>query len=108
MNRQLQSFIRLLERKYISAERETRPVDLAEKTFFFAMDAIGDVSMGAPFGYVEKDKDLYDFNKINTATMPVMTLVSALPWLIDIAHKWPFRLVLPKETDHYGFGRLME
>lgn len=107
MNRQLLSFIRLIDQKYISTEAEIRSLDLAEKVQFFALDAIGDVSMGAPFGYLEKDEDLYDFNKINAATLPVMGVISVMPWLINIAHKWPFRLVLPKETDHYGFGRLM-
>lgn len=100
-------FISLLERKYLSSDRETKPVDFAEKSQFFALDAIGDVSLGEPFGYLTRDDDLYDYNKINTATMPVMNIVSVLPWLTDLPHRWPLTIVLPKESDNYGFGRLM-
>lgn len=107
MDRQLRKFLDLLDRKYISTETQTRPLDLAEKTLFFALDAIGDISMGAAFGYLEKDEDLYDFNKINAETVPVMGVMSVIPWLIKLVHRWPLRLVLPKETDHFGFGRLM-
>lgn len=107
MDRQLLAFVDLLKRKYVSTDWQTRPVDLAEKTQFFALDAIGDVSMGAPFGYLAYDEDLYQYNEINESSLPVMNMVSVLPWLTKIVHKWPLRLLLPKEGDQVGFGRLM-
>jgi hypothetical protein len=107
MDRQLLNFIKLLDRKYISNDTETLPVDLAEKTQFFALDAIGDVSLGKPFGYLERDEDLYNYNEINTSSLPVMNVVSVLPWLTQIAHRWPLCLLLPREGDQVGFGRLM-
>ncbi|KAH6900409.1 cytochrome P450 [Thelonectria olida] len=107
MDRQLLNFIKLLDRKYISSDAETRLVDLAEKTQFFALDAIGDVSLGKPFGYLERDEDLYNYNKINTSSLPVMNVVSVLPWLTQIVHRWPLCLLLPREGDQVGFGRLM-
>jgi hypothetical protein len=107
MNRQLLSFIDLLERKYVSSGSDVRPFDMAEKTQFFALDAIGDISLGQPFGYLDKDEDLYQYNEINTTSLPLMNVVSVMPALANIVHTWPLRLLLPKEGDQVGFGRLM-
>ncbi|PTB55260.1 hypothetical protein M431DRAFT_520506 [Trichoderma harzianum CBS 226.95] len=107
MDRQLLSFISLLERKYVSSGSDVRPVDMAEKTQFFALDAIGDISLGQPFGYLEKDQDLYQYNEINTTSLPMMNVVSVMPSLANLVHMWPLRLLLPKEGDQVGFGRLM-
>ncbi|OAA62127.1 Cytochrome P450 [Cordyceps fumosorosea ARSEF 2679] len=107
MDRQIRNFVKMLETKYISTDSETRPVDMAEKTQFLALDIIGDISIGKPFGYLEQDRDLFNYNEINLSSLPIMTFVSVLPGITDILHKWPFRLALPKEGDQVGFGRLM-
>ncbi|KAI8688953.1 hypothetical protein NCS55_00150600 [Fusarium keratoplasticum] len=107
LDRQLLNFIALLDRKYTSAPGETRPVDLAEKTQFFALDAIGDVSFGEPFGYLTQDEDLYHYNEINASSLSAMDIVSVYPWLTKIVHRWPLKLLLPREGDQVGFGRLM-
>ncbi|KAJ3514671.1 hypothetical protein NM208_g15042 [Fusarium decemcellulare] len=107
IDRQLLSFIALIDRKYLSSASETQPVDLAEKTQFFALDAIGDVSFGEPFGYLTQDEDLYRYNEINVSSLSAMNVVSVYPWLTRIVHRWPFNLLLPREQDQVGFGRLM-
>ncbi|KAF4980148.1 hypothetical protein FZEAL_3767 [Fusarium zealandicum] len=107
IDRQLLNFIALIERKYTSTVTETRPVDMAEKTQFFALDAIGDVSFGEPFGYLTQDEDLYSYNEINVSSLSVMNIVSVYPWLTKIVHRWPFNTLLPREEDQVGFGRLM-
>lgn len=107
IDRQLLNFIRLIDRKYISTTSESRPVDFAEKSQFFALDVIGDVSFGEPFGYLSKDEDLYNYNDINASSLPVMNMVSVYPWLGRIVHRWPLSMLLPKEEDQVGFGRLM-
>lgn len=107
MDRQIANFILMLETKYTSTDSQIRPVDMAEKTQFLALDIIGDISVGEPFGYLQQDRDLYNYNEINMSSLPIMTLVSVLPGITDILHKWPFRLALPKEGDQVGFGRLM-
>ncbi|KAM0292219.1 hypothetical protein ACHAO9_003192 [Fusarium lateritium] len=107
IDRQLLNFIRLIDRKYMSTTSESRPVDFAEKTQFFALDVIGDVSFGEPFGYLSKDEDLYNYNEINASSLPVMNMVSVYPWLGRIVHRWPLSLLLPREEDQVGFGRLM-
>lgn len=107
IDRQLLNFIRLIDRKYLSTTSEFRSVDFAEKTQFFALDVIGDVSFGEPFGYLSKDEDLYNYNEINASSLPVMNIVSVYPWLGTIVHRWPLSMLLPREEDQVGFGRLM-
>ncbi|KAF9767390.1 hypothetical protein IL306_000060 [Fusarium sp. DS 682] len=107
IDRQLLNFISLIDRKYLSTTSESRPFDLAEKTQFFALDVISDVSFGEPFGYLTKDKDLFQYNEINASSLPVMNIVSVYPRLGRIAHRWPLSLLLPREEDQVGFGRLM-
>ncbi|KAG9507987.1 hypothetical protein J7337_001544 [Fusarium musae] len=99
INRQLLNFISLIDRKYLSTTSESRPLDLAEKTQFFALDVIGDVSFGEPFGYLTKDEDLYQYNEINASSLPVLNLVSVYPWLGRVVHQWPLNLLLPREED---------
>ena len=82
-------------------------MDLAEKTQLFALVAIGDISLGAPFGYLYEDKDLYNYNEINASSLSVLNVISVLPWLTKIVHRWPLSLALPRECDQVGFGRLM-
>lgn len=108
MDRQIQNFVTMLETKYTSAESEIRPVDMAEKIQFLALDIIGDISLGKPFGYLKQDRDLYNFNEINMSSLPILTFVSILPGIADVIHTWPFRLALPKEGDQVGFGRLLK
>ncbi|KAF5558637.1 pisatin demethylase (cytochrome P450) [Fusarium mexicanum] len=107
IDRQLLNFISLIDQKYLSTTSESRPLDLAEKTQFFALDVIGDVSFGEPFGYLTKDEDLFQYNEINASSLPVMNMASVYPWLGKVVHRWPLSLLLPREQDQVGFGRLM-
>lgn len=107
MDRQTLNFMDLLERKYVSTARDTRPFDLPEKTQFIALDAIGDISLGSSFGYLTNDEDLLDCNRINASSLLVINIVPVLPWLARIVHQWPLRLAMPREGDQVGFGRLM-
>ncbi|KAH7196656.1 cytochrome P450 [Fusarium flagelliforme] len=107
IDRQLLNFMSLIDRKYLSSTSKSTPLDFAEKTQFFALDVIGDVSFGEPFGYLSQDEDLYQYNEINESSLPVMNIVSVYPWLGRIVHRWPLSLLLPREEDQVGFGRLM-
>ncbi|KAF4878426.1 Cytochrome P450 monooxygenase lolP1 [Colletotrichum siamense] len=107
IDRQLMNFVQLIDQHYVSTDAEFRPLDLAEKTQYFALDAIGDISFGGAFGFLAEDRDLFRYIEINESSLPIMNVVSVLPWLGRLVHKWPFRLMLPTENDQIGFGRLM-
>ncbi|KAH8892633.1 cytochrome P450 [Thozetella sp. PMI_491] len=107
IDRQMAKLIELFERKYLSTSKEHRPFDFTEKSQFFALDVMGDLGFGHPFGYLSEDKDLHDFLQINASAQPVMNFLSTMPWLTNILHRWPLCLALPKEGDQVGYGRLM-
>ncbi|KAI1125283.1 cytochrome P450 [Nemania abortiva] len=107
IDRQLLGLVNLIEAKYLSTATEYRPVQFFQKVSFFALDVIGDLSFGGAFGYLSQDADLFQYHKINDESLPLMNIVSTLPWLASIIYKWPFSKLLPAEGDRVGFGRLM-
>ncbi|KAF2969724.1 hypothetical protein GQX73_g3801 [Xylaria multiplex] len=107
IDRQILALINLIDGKYISTETEYHPVQFFQKVSFFALDVIGDISFGGPFGYLSQDIDLYQYHQINDESLPLMNIMATMPWLANIIHKWPFSMMLPTEGDRVGFGRLM-
>ena len=97
----------LLDSKYCSTSTEYRPLQFFQKVSFFALDVIGDISFGEAFGFLSQDRDLYRYHEITDGSLPVMNVMSTMPWLINYLHRWPLNSFLPKEDDHIGFGRLM-
>ncbi|CAJ2499709.1 Uu.00g025620.m01.CDS01 [Anthostomella pinea] len=107
IDRQILEFVKLIDDKYLSTPTEYRPVQFFQKVSFFALDVIGDISFGTAFGYLSQDEDLYRYHEINDEALPVMNIMSTMPWLASFLYKWPFNTMLPKEGDRVGFGRLM-
>ncbi|KAJ8128706.1 hypothetical protein O1611_g4928 [Lasiodiplodia mahajangana] len=107
IDRQILGLVNLIEAKYLSTATEYRPVQFFQKVSFFALDVIGDISFGGAFGYLSQDADLYQYHKISDESLPLVNIVSTLPWLANIIYKWPFSKLLPAEGDRVGFGRLM-
>ncbi|KAI1338852.1 cytochrome P450 [Xylariaceae sp. FL0016] len=107
IDRQILELTKLIDDKYISTANDYRPVQFFEKISYFALDVIGDITYGDAFGYLREDRDLYRYNEINESSMPIMSVIAAMPWLAAFLYKWPFKLMLPKEGDQVGFGQLM-
>ncbi|KAG5803877.1 hypothetical protein H9Q74_011296 [Fusarium xylarioides] len=96
--------INLLETKYLSTNKDYRPVDFAQKIQFFTLDVISDLAFGQPFGYIEQDDDVFDFIKITKAYFPVTLFIANIPSLVSLLHSRLFSGALPKESDKLGFG----
>ncbi|KAI0810414.1 cytochrome P450 [Xylaria sp. FL0064] len=107
IDRQILGLVNLIGAKYLSTTTMYRPVQFFRKVSFFALDVIGDISFGRPFGFLSQDTDLYQYHQISDDTLPLMNIVSTMPWLASILHKWPFSMMLPTEGDRVGFGCLM-
>ncbi|KAI0434920.1 cytochrome P450 [Xylaria sp. FL1042] len=107
IDRQILGLVHLIDVKYLSTATEYRPVQFFRKVSFFALDVIGDISFGRAFGFLSQDIDLYEYHQISDDALPLMNIVSTMPWLASILHKWPFSMMLPTEGDRVGFGRLM-
>ncbi|KAF4954313.1 hypothetical protein FGADI_5336 [Fusarium gaditjirri] len=96
--------ISLLETKYLSTDKDYRPVDFAQKIQFFTLDVISDLAFGQAFGYIEQDDDVFDFIKITKSYFPVTLVMANIPSLVSLLHSKLFSGALPKESDKLGFG----
>ncbi|KAH7151052.1 cytochrome P450 [Fusarium sp. MPI-SDFR-AT-0072] len=96
--------INLLETKYLSTDKDYRPVDFAQKIQFFTLDVISDLAFGQAFGYIEQDDDVFDFIKITKSYFPVTLIMANIPSLVSLLHSKIFSGALPKESDKLGFG----
>jgi hypothetical protein len=51
IDRNIQTLIKLIRRKYLSTESEHKPMDFGRKVQYFTMDIISDLAYREPFGY---------------------------------------------------------
>lgn len=101
---QITKFIELIEKKYTSTGGDYHPMDLGEKGQFFTLDVISDLAFGQPFGFLEKDRDPFDYVKITRGFIPFMIFLCYVPWLASLVQSRPFRGFFPKGTDKIGLG----
>jgi hypothetical protein len=104
VDKQIARLVGLIERKYLSSDKEYRPMDLGQKGQFFTLDVISDLAFGKAFGYLEQDDDVFDYIRIAERYIPAMLLMANIPWLARLTHTRLFRNLLPKESDKLGFG----
>jgi hypothetical protein len=62
--------------------------------------------LGQAVGYLENDKDLYDYVAMNDAFFPILLILLNIPWFTAAMRLWPMNAMLPRENDVAGFGRL--
>ncbi|KAF6810739.1 cytochrome p450 [Colletotrichum plurivorum] len=107
IDKHVASFVDLIERKYVSTPTEFRPMDMAAKSTYFALDVISELGFGHAYGFLKEDRDLYQYVATKDAFFPVMITMGNVPWLAKLMHSWPLNLGLPKSADSAGFGALM-
>lgn len=101
---QIAKFIKLIERKYISTGSDYRPMDFGEKGQFFTLDTISELAFGHAFGFMETDRDMYDYIKITKAFIPFVVFLCHATPLAALLHSRLCRGLFPKATDKIGFG----
>ncbi|KAM0581718.1 hypothetical protein ACHAP6_009055 [Verticillium nonalfalfae] len=104
IDRQLERFFRVIDEQYITTPSDHKPLDLSVITQFLALDIVGDMTFGKPFGFLDKGEDIYDWIKWNEGFFPIASTAATLPFLASLVQKWPFSEALPKPTDKDGLG----
>ncbi|KAH7021118.1 pisatin demethylase [Microdochium trichocladiopsis] len=109
MDRQLTRMFSLVERDYLNPQhaKPTKRVDLSVLTRSFALDTIGDMTFGAPFGFLDEGVDVFGWFKWNEDFFPVASTCATFPVLGDLFQFWPFSLALPTRKDKVGLGRFI-
>jgi hypothetical protein len=101
---QIAKLIHLIGTKYLSTTHSYRPMDFGEKASFFTLDVISELAFGRAFGYVDSDKDVYEYLKITETFIPIMMVIANVPTLADLLQSRLLRGLLPSESDKLGFG----
>jgi hypothetical protein len=54
-------------------------MDLAEKSQFYALDAILDIATGAPMGDLKNDEDVNSYLKTTATALPPLVMIGSVP-----------------------------
>lgn len=95
---------RIIDEQYVVKAGEDKPMDLAVITQFLALDIVGDMTFGKPFGFLDEGKDIFGWIKWNEGFFPIASTCATFPFLATTVQTWPFSEALPKSTDKEGLG----
>lgn len=102
--------VRLIQSKYAvpaASHGVSKPMDLAAKIQYLALDVISDVGLGQAFGDLKADADVNDYIKSSEDGLKINNTSWALgiTWLRDV----PFlgKAISPSEKSERGFGKMM-
>lgn len=118
-DRQISTLVHLIDSKYATNRTSTGPaaagrqnetsarlMDFSEKMQYYALDCLGEIAFGEPFGFLQSDEDVGRMTEIKDLSLRMLTAAGLVPALNGLRTKWPFRYLLPKEGDKVGFGIL--
>lgn len=107
VDEQILRYIQLIERKYISAPGDPRPMDMSRTTQYLTQDLTSSVAFGKAFGYLDADDDIFGVIEVSEALLAPLAITALFPIFLAIT-KSPFmKPFLPKPTDKHGVGRML-
>lgn len=106
-NRALLAWIDLIERKYLSTPGKFVPMNLAEKTHFYTLDAVGEIAYSESFECLKQDRDTKGVLAVNSGSVPILMAVGTYVLAWRLMRVWPFYLLLPHDGDECGFGAII-
>lgn len=105
VDRRVADLVDLIERKYLSSGDAFRPMDLAEKAQFLALDIISELAIGNCFECLREDRDTYGHIAAVSGSVPLMTLMATVPASLALLRNPIVRSLLPKDKLE-GIGRM--
>lgn len=111
IDKNIKKLIDVLRSRYLApqpGQQDTPLVNLGLITNYFTMDVITQLGFGYDAGYLQDEKDHYNFLRQVHRLWPQMSTSADVPWIRDFLFSKPFlKLFGPKHTDKSGFGALM-
>lgn len=111
VDEQVKMLINVIRNRYAihpSSGKSQPLLDLGAITCYFTMDVITRLGFGKAVGYLEDEKDHYQFLGIVDELWPRMSTVADVPWIRKILFsRFVLSLAGPKSSDNKGFGALM-
>jgi len=108
IDEQLQNLVGLIQRKYLSTDKELKPMDFAKTAQYFTLDAVTKIAYGKEFGYLATDSDVYEYIETAEAYVPNLVILAEIPYLWNLVkHPWVLNALGPKKTDQKGMGTIL-
>lgn len=101
------ALVDLIERKYISTNSDFKPFDFARKASYFTLDTLSSIAFGEPFGDLATDSDVHKYIGTTEESLPVIVMVTVIPWLSKLLQTSVMKTFLPSEKDKIGLGRII-
>ncbi|KIW08117.1 uncharacterized protein PV09_01052 [Verruconis gallopava] len=108
IDKHVQEWVNLIERKYISDDREVKKMDIGRQAQFFTLDVISELAFNHSFGDLVDDNDNFRYVQTAEETVSVMTMLSYFPSV----HGWleqsrVMDLIAPNAVDKLGLGAVI-
>lgn len=110
MDAQVQSLVRLIQRKYVTTSSSSRvtPVDFGRLADLYAHDSKATLAFGKPLGMLAGDRDVHGIIAIVKLALDWIQVFTDIPPLQRIfLSNTALKLLGPKPTDSFGVGKLM-
>lgn len=65
------------------------------------------MAFGKPFGFLETDADVYEYIAMTEQSVPVLLILTVIPWMCKILQGPVFKKLMPSERDKLGFGKFI-
>ena len=108
----IREWVGMIDQNWVSLPGETRKFDVGRSIQFLTTDVISHLCFGKPLGFVENQKDMYDFLKTLESRLPVVEQFSVLTELNSLLMTlsrihWIKKRLIPSATDYSGVGRIL-
>ena len=107
VDKQVAKLIALVDREYLSTQKETRPCNLARTMQYLTQDTITAIGFGKAVGYLDTNKDVFGILQTSESVLLPAHIVSVFPFLNELLRIHLVKPFLPKPTDKSGVGRFL-
>lgn len=85
-----------------------QPIDMSSIVQYFTMDTLTHVAFGYPFGYLQRNEDIYDYLASTRAFVPVVELSCNHPWFKKLLDSRVMQsIAAPTAKDPRGMGAVV-
>ncbi|EON62757.1 hypothetical protein W97_01982 [Coniosporium apollinis CBS 100218] len=108
IDKHIHECVDLIERKYVSSGTDLKKMDFGRVAQFLTLDIISGLAFDRPFGDIAHDQDMFEYIKTTEENLPVMILMTILPWVHKLLEKsYLMDFLAPSVKDKVGLGKII-
>lgn len=108
VDEQLGIWVNEIKKRYLSTNKELKPMDLGRSVQYWTLDVISSLAFGSAFGDVPADEDKFGYIKTTEQAISTMTLLTVFPHVHRfIENSRIVDLLAPTAKDNTGLGKVV-